>query len=94
MKIAQIDLYEFSMPLVSALTTSFGGGDDHHSILIKMTSTDGIIGWGEWSGDGPGYSYETIATAWHIIQDYLAPRLFKADVQHPSDANLSDLHTV
>ena len=86
MKIAQIDLYEFSMPLVSALTTSFGGGDDHHSILIKMTSTDGVIGWGEWSGDGPGYSYETIPTAWHIIQDYLAPLLFKAEVQHPSDA--------
>jgi O-succinylbenzoate synthase len=85
MKIAQIELFEFSMPLVSVLTTSFGGDSDHHSILIKMTTTDGVVGWGEWSGDGPGYSYETIKTAWHIIKDYLAPMLFKAEVNHPSD---------
>jgi O-succinylbenzoate synthase len=86
MKIAYMDLYEFTMPLVSVLTTSFGGDNDHHSILIKMTSTDGVVGWGEWSGDGPGYSYETIKTAWHIIKEYLAPMLFKAEVNHPSDA--------
>lgn len=86
MKIQQVDLYHIRIPLVSPFTTSFGTTTDRDAIIVRAVSADGVVGWGEWCGDGPGYSYETEHTAWHILQDYLIPMLFKAEVNHPSDS--------
>ncbi len=86
MKIQQVDLYQIRIPLVSPFTTSFGTTTDRDALILRMVSQDGVVGWGEWCGDGPGYSYETEHTAWHILQDYLVPMLFKAEVNHPSDS--------
>jgi O-succinylbenzoate synthase len=86
MKITRIDLYHISMPLIAPFTTSFGTTTDREALIIKMTSSDGVVGWGEYCGDGPGYSYETIETGWHIIKDYLAGMVLRADFAHPSQA--------
>lgn len=85
MNIEQIELYRISIPLTAPFETSFGVTTDRESIIVKMTA-DGVTGWGELASDGPGYSYETVDTAWHIMQDYLIPELFREPVGHPSDA--------
>jgi O-succinylbenzoate synthase len=86
MKIQQVDLFEVRLPLLAPFETSFGVATHKECILLRVTSADGAVGWSEYAGDGPGYSYETINTAWHILKDYLVPMTFKATWSAPTDA--------
>jgi O-succinylbenzoate synthase len=85
MIIDRVELFHIRIPLLAPFETSFGVTTDRDTILVKATTKDGVTGWGEWAGDGPGYSYETEHTAWHILQDYLIPLTLKAPIQHPRD---------
>jgi O-succinylbenzoate synthase len=61
------------MPLVRPFETSFGRTTERRIVLVRVEA-DGLTGWGEVScGEDPFYSYETPATAWHILRDYLVP---------------------
>lgn len=85
MKIEHIDLYHISQPLVSAFTTSFGTQLQRDCLILAVHS-EGLIGWGECvATNDPGYSYETVQTAWHILSDFLIPLLLGKDVQEPDD---------
>jgi O-succinylbenzoate synthase len=75
-----ITLYHVSMPLVAPFETSFGIITDRECILVSVQS-EGLTGWGECAVDrDPGYSYETTGTAWHILKDFIAPRLLGQSV--------------
>jgi O-succinylbenzoate synthase len=64
------------MTLVEKLRTSFGEQPFKAAILIKLETDDGIIGWGECSAEiNPGYSAETVATALHVLREFLIPSL-------------------
>ena len=68
------------MPLVSHFETSFGRIFERDCILVEIQS-EGLTGWGECVADrDPGYSYETSGTAWHILQDFIAPLLLGQQV--------------
>jgi len=86
MHIDRVELCLFRIPLVSPFETSFGVMTEREGIYVKATTTDGVTGWGEYCGDGPGYSYETIETGWHILRDYLIPFTLKAPLSHPREA--------
>ncbi len=80
MRIDSITLTHLRMPLASAFETSFGRITHREGILITLRS-EGLIGYGECVADrDPGYSYETTGTAWHILKEFIAPRLLSADV--------------
>ncbi|HEX7541777.1 MAG TPA: o-succinylbenzoate synthase [Anaerolineales bacterium] len=67
------------MPLVAPFETSFGRTTDRECILASIQS-EGLTGYGECVADrDPGYSYETVGTAWHIIKDFIAPLLLCLD---------------
>ncbi len=85
MKLEQVDLYQIHMPLVAPFETSFGS-KDHRDLILLRAIGDGVVGWGEYAGDGPGYSYETVKTGWHILSDYLIPLGFSAPFGHPTEA--------
>ncbi|MEP7287779.1 MAG: o-succinylbenzoate synthase [Chloroflexota bacterium] len=71
--IERIILHHIAMPLVEALVTSFGGDAFRPAVLVEL-HLDGVVGWGEVvAGWYPGYSYETIGTATHVLRDYLIP---------------------
>ena len=73
MIITRINLYHLRMPLKSAFETSFGSISTRDCVLVEAF-TDDLVGYGECPADrDPGYSYETVGTAWHIMQDFLAP---------------------
>jgi O-succinylbenzoate synthase len=85
LKLDTISLYHLSMPLVSPFETSFGLTTDRECLLIAIRS-EGLIGWGECAADrDPGYSYETTGTAWHILKDFISPRLLGENVSDAAD---------
>ena len=85
MKIQQITLHHMRMPLRAPFETSFGRIDQRECILIVLQA-DGILGYGECVADGfPGYNYETTGTAWHILKDFIAPRILGQEITDPSD---------
>lgn len=68
------------MPLIAPFETSFGVTTDRECVLISIQS-EGLLGWGECAVDRePGYSYETTGTAWHILKDFIIPRLLGQDL--------------
>jgi O-succinylbenzoate synthase len=68
------------MPLVSAFETSFGRITHRECVLLEVRA-EGLTGWGEVVADhDPGYSYETTGTAWHILEEFIAPLLVGQDV--------------
>ena len=85
MKIDSITLHHLSMPLVAPFETSFGRETDRECIIITLQS-EGITAYGECVvSHDPGYNYETIGTAWHILKDFVAPLVLGQDVKDALD---------
>ncbi len=85
MKISRINLYHLRMPLLSAFETSFGRIQTRDCVLVEVFA-DGLVGYGECPADhDPGYSYETVGTAWHILQDFLIPAVMNVEIANPSE---------
>lgn len=79
MKIEQIEIREIQMPLVSSFETSFGRTDRRRIILVSIFS-EGIIGYGEsTSPEGPFYNHESTETAWHLLKDFIVPRVLEKE---------------
>jgi O-succinylbenzoate synthase len=84
MKISSITLYHLSMALRSPFETSFGRSEGRDCILIEARSGD-ITAYGECVADkDPGYSYETVGTAWHVLRDYLIPAILDVELDGPA----------
>jgi O-succinylbenzoate synthase len=80
MKIERIELRHIKMELVSPFTTSMGTEYDEEHIIVRVDA-DGVTGWGECVAEGtPFYSYETVQTAWHILQDFLIPSILGKNI--------------
>jgi o-succinylbenzoate synthase len=74
--VKSIHLYPIAMTLVERLRTSFGEEPYKAGILVELETDQGVVGWGECSAEiNPGYSYETIGTALHILNEFLVPAL-------------------
>ncbi|RPI93726.1 MAG: o-succinylbenzoate synthase [Chloroflexi bacterium] len=85
MKIESLTLHHISMPLVAPFETSFGRETDRQCVLITLRA-DGLTGYGECVATrDPGYNYETTGTAWHILQDFVAPLILGKDLLDAED---------
>jgi O-succinylbenzoate synthase len=85
MKIDRLELRLLKLPLVRFFETSFGRVYDKEFILVRLEG-DGAVGFGECVADAdPYYSAETNETAWHIVSEFLVPRLVGATFDHPRD---------
>jgi len=81
MKIESITFHHISMPLTAPFETSFGRETDRQCIIVALQS-EGLIGYGECvASREPGYNYETIGTAWHIIKDFISPLVLGQDIK-------------
>jgi O-succinylbenzoate synthase len=84
-KIERLELRLVKLPLVHFFETSFGRIDEKHFILARIDD-DGATGYGECVAEqDPYYSSETNDTAWHIISDFIAPRVLGVEFAHPRD---------
>ncbi len=85
MKLDRIEIREIRMPLVSFFETSFGRTTERRIILVRVFS-DGIIGYGEaTSPEGPFYNAESTGTAWHVLKDFIAPRILRKPIERPEE---------
>jgi O-succinylbenzoate synthase len=83
MKIDCIELYHLELPLTRPVETRLGNWTKWETVLVRMLSGD-AEGWGEASpGNAPLWYPETSATAFHVLQRHLAPRLVGRYVQSP-----------
>jgi len=84
-KIERLELRLLKLPLVHFFETSFGRIDDKHFIIVRVDG-EGATGVGECVAEqDPYYSAETNATCWHIITDFIAPRVLGATFGHPRE---------
>lgn len=75
-----IELFRVRMPLVAPFETSFGRVHDRECLLVRLEARHPergpVEGWGEVVADAdPGYSYETTGTAWHVLTEFILPKL-------------------
>jgi len=84
-KIERLELRLLKLPLVHFFETSFGRIHDKHFILVRADG-GGLSGYGECVAEAdPYYSSETNDTCWHIIEDFIAPRVLGVEFAHPRD---------
>jgi len=84
-KIERLELRLLKLPLVHFFETSFGRAYDKTFILVMLDGGH-VRSYGECVADvDPYYSAETNETAWHIITDFIAPRVIGVDFDHPRD---------
>lgn len=84
--LASIHLHEIALPFVEPLRTSFGEEPFKSAILVELTTSAGVSGWGEVSTEiHPGYSSETMGTARHVLNEFLVPLLLGKTISSPTD---------
>jgi O-succinylbenzoate synthase len=84
-RIERVDLRLLRLPLVHFFETSFGRSYDREFILVTLHG-HGLEGWGECVAEAnPYYSSETTGTAWHIISDFIVPRVLGRSFDHPRE---------
>jgi len=84
MRVVEAELRRVELPLVFPFETSFGREDTKVCLLVALTAADGRRGWGEVpAAAAPLYNEETAGTAWHVLEEFILPRVFSQDVPHP-----------
>jgi O-succinylbenzoate synthase len=84
-RIERLELRLLKLPLVHFFETSFGRIHDKHFIVVRLDG-GGAIGFGECVAEqDPYYSAETNETVWHIVEQFVAPRVLGVDFAHPRD---------
>jgi O-succinylbenzoate synthase len=79
-KIERAELREVPLRLREYFEISSGGMQDRRVLLLTLHG-EGLEGWSECvAGEDPAYSYETSDTAWHVLTDYILPRIVGRDV--------------
>jgi o-succinylbenzoate synthase len=85
MKIDQVELREIQMPLISFFETSFGRTTLRRIILVRVFG-EGLIGYGEaTSPEAPYYNHESTGTAWHVLKDFVIPKVLRSQINKPDD---------
>jgi O-succinylbenzoate synthase len=81
MRIAAVEVHRCALPLVRPFRTSFGREYTRDVMLIEVTTTDGVVGWGECvASTQPLYSHEFNDGALLVLRDYLVPRITGIDL--------------
>ena len=69
-------LHRVRVPLVEPFRISNGVVAEKDAILIELTTSDGIVGWGEASPmSGSFYSADTPDNSWTMLKDQFVPAL-------------------
>ena len=85
MGIERIIVREIELPLRAPFVTTFGAINSRRLLLIEVEDGDGTPGWGECvAGAVPGYTAETVDSAWSTITVQLAPKALGRDVDDPT----------
>ena len=87
-KIDRIDIFPLRYPMAGYFKFFAGphGSAGRAAVLVKITTTDGVVGWGE-SVPVARWSYETLETATTVLHKYYAPSLIGRDPRDTGGAH-------
>jgi L-alanine-DL-glutamate epimerase-like enolase superfamily enzyme len=90
LNISAIEIYPVCYPMVGRFKF-FEGPDGRStgrpSVLVKITLSDGIVGWGQ-SVPIPKWSYESLESVIVTLEKYLAPCLINREISDIAEAHL------
>ena len=87
-KITSIEINVIEMPLKDPFLTHLGAVKVREGIIIKITNSDGVSGFGEGVAfSTPWYTEETVKTSLHMLTDFLVPLLQKNPIDHPAQSS-------
>ncbi len=85
MRIEAIILREIRMRLKAPFETSFGVTQDRRILLVESV-VGGVSGWGEVTTiESPSFNSETTDTAWHVISEFIVPKLTGQELSHAAE---------
>ena len=83
MKVEHVELRLLRVPLKAPFETSFGRFTSRDCIFVAV-SGDGEVGYAESTAmSTPYYNEETTGTAWHLLEQFLVPRVLGKEVERP-----------
>lgn len=86
MIVSHAELFLATLPLTREFRTSSHRKNSLEHILVRMTSSEGVVGWGECaSPSDPYFGPETVETCWLTLQKYLLPSILGVHWEHPND---------
>lgn len=86
MSIQKITLRKVQLPLKSPFITHQAKLETRPLIIVEALDEEGRVGYGEVTAfPTPFYTYETIETAWYVLEELIVPRVLKNDLEHPED---------
>ncbi|MEC5423200.1 dipeptide epimerase [Virgibacillus sp. C22-A2] len=74
MKITTIEVFAIELPLVKPFVISYATYDTMSSVIVKLTTDDGTIGYGEGVAD-EHVTGETVDSIFHTVTKTLAPQM-------------------
>ena len=81
MKIDSISLYKLDLPLRQPWTTAYGSDDMIRTMIVRITTREGMVGWGESSPlAGPTYSPEYCDGIYALAQKFIVPALLGQEI--------------
>jgi O-succinylbenzoate synthase len=84
-QIERLELRLLTLPLVHFFETSFGRIYEKQFIVVTLEG-GGVTAYGECVAErDPYYSGETNETVWHIITEFVVPRVLGVEFAHPRD---------
>lgn len=77
---------EIRLPLKEPFRISSGEVSERRILLLELFDVNGDSAWSECvAGEYPNYSAETIDTAWHAIEEWIAPKILGRRFAQPRD---------
>lgn len=84
MKIEKIVLKKIELSMKNPFRTKRGSLTSRPLIIVEARDGTGLTGYGEVTAfPDPFYTYETISTAWHVLEDFLIPLFAENTLSHP-----------
>lgn len=88
MRVDRIVLREIRLELKEPFRISSGEVRERRILLLELHDASGASVWSECvAGEAPNYSSETIDTAWIVITQFVAPRVFGRTFAHPGEVH-------
>lgn len=88
MELREVKLRHVRMKMKFPFSTSFGTFEDKEFILLEAKDENGESGWGESVAfHSPWYNEETVKTNWHMLEDFMIPKLLNTDIEHPDEVS-------
>ena len=85
-----LELFEIGLPLRAPFETSFGTTHQRRILILRVTDTDGAVGYGECTAsEAPFFNHEFIESAWAVTEKFIAPMIASAKVRCAADVSSS-----